>query len=148
MAYPPKLAELVETLALLPDRRARIDLLIDIADRFREVPADIARRPYPRDHQVPACESEAYLWAKKVANRRLKLHFAVENPQGISAKAMAVILDESLSGAPLEEVAAVSGDVVYEVFGRELSMGKSMGLMGMVAMVQSSAKQLLGEETR
>ncbi len=143
--YPLRLAELVDTLALMPDRLGRIDLLIDVADRFHDLPERIARRPFAKDHQVPACESEAYLWAEKLDGDRLKFHFAVENPQGISAKAMAVILDESLSGAPLEEIAQVSSDVVYDVFGRELSMGKSMGLMGMVAMVQSSAKQLMGE---
>jgi cysteine desulfuration protein SufE len=143
--YPPKLAELVDTLALVPDRMARIDFLIGLADRFREVPERIARRPFPDDHQVPACESEAYLWAEKTSGGRLKFHFAVENPQGISAKAMAVILDESLSGEPLADVAGVSGDVVYDVFGRELSMGKSMGLMSMVAMVQRSAQRLWEE---
>lgn len=145
MAYPPRLAELVDTLALLPDRLARIDLLIDVADRFRDVPERIARRPFPKDHQVPACESEAYLWAEKTDGDRLKFHFAVENPHGISAKAMAVILDESLSGAPLRDIVELSSDVVYDVFGRELSMGKSMGLMGMVAMVQNSARQLMGD---
>ena len=145
MTYPPKLAELVDTLALLGDRNDRIDYLISVADRFREVPERVARRPFPEQHKVPACESEAYLWAEKRDDGTLKLHFAVENPQGISAMAMAVILDETLSGAPPEEVAAVPGDVVYEIFGRELSMGKSMGLMGMVSMVQSSAKRLLAE---
>ena len=145
MGYPRKLQELVETLALLPDRVDRIDLLIDVADRFQEVPERIARRPFGDDHKVPACESEAYLWAEKLPSGRLKLHFAVENPQGISAKAMAVILDESLSGEALEEIAALPADVVYEIFGRELSMGKTMGLMGMVSMVTLSAKQLLAE---
>ncbi len=145
MAYPEKLGELVDTLALLDDRMARIDVLIGIADRFREVPERIARRPFAKEHQVPACESEAYLWAERQAGG-LKFHFAVENPQGISAKAMAVILDDSLSGAPLPEIATLSGDVVYDIFGRELSMGKSMGLMGMVAMVQNSAKKALGTE--
>lgn len=38
----------------------------------------------------------------------------------------------AVTGAPLDQVAAVSTDVVYEIFGRELSMGKSMGLTGMV----------------
>ncbi len=146
MAYPEKLVELVDTLELLGgDRTARIDLLIDVADRFREVPERIARRPFGKDHQVPACESDAYLWAERQAGDRLKFHFAVENPQGISARAMAVILDESLSGATLPEIAALSGDVVYDIFGRELSMGKSMGLIGMVAMVQNSAKKVLQE---
>jgi cysteine desulfuration protein SufE len=54
---------------------------------------------------------------------------------------MAVILDDTLSGAPLEQVAEVPSDIVYDVFGRELSMGKSMGLMSMVGMVANLAKK-------
>ena len=65
----------------------------------------------------------------------------MENPQGISAKSLAVILDEGLSGQPLDQVAAVPQDLVYRVFGRELSMGKSMGLMGMVSMVTALARK-------
>ena len=142
VAYPPKLADLVALLSGL-DRGDRIDLLIGIADRFREVPERVARRPFPAEHLVPACESEAYLWAERLAGGGLKFHFAVDNPQGISAKAMAVILDETLSGEDPRAVAAVPGDVVYEIFGRELSMGKSMGLQGMVAMVQRSAEKVV-----
>ena len=141
MAYPPKLAALVETLAMVPDRMDRIDFLISISDRFQEVPEHVAQRPFPEDRKVPACESEAYLWAERQAEGTLKFHFAVENPQGISAKAMAVILDESLSGEPPALYESLPGEVVYEIFGRELSMGKSMGLMGMVSMVTASAKK-------
>jgi cysteine desulfuration protein SufE len=141
-AWPAKLVELVDGLGVL-DRGDRIQMLIDIADRFREVPESVARRPFSDDHKVPACESEAYLWAEKLADGTLKFHFAVENPQGISAKAMAVILDDTLSGEAPRSVAAVDGDVVYKIFGDELSMGKSMGLMGMVSMVQTSARKLL-----
>jgi cysteine desulfuration protein SufE len=144
-AWPPKLEELVELLEVL-DRGDRIQMLIDLADRFREVPESVARRPFAADHKVPACESEAYLWAEKRDDGTLKFHFAVENPQGISAKAMAVILDDTLSGEAPRSVAAVGGDVVYRIFGNELSMGKSMGLMGMVSMVQTSAKKLLEAE--
>jgi cysteine desulfuration protein SufE len=140
---PEKLVEMVELFELL-DRPTRIETLISIADRFEEVPESVARRPFGEEHKVPACESEAFLWAVPGEDGSLKFHFAVENPQGISAKAMAVILDETLSGAPPEEVARVDGDVVYQIFGKELSMGKSMGLMGMVAMVRRSAQQQLG----
>lgn len=142
MGYPSKLAELVDTLALVPDRLGRIELLISIADRFEEVPPEVAHRPFPDENKVPACESEAYVWAQRQVDDTLKFYFAVENPQGISAKAMAVILDESLSGQPPAAVQAVSGEIVYEIFGKELSMGKSMGLMGMVAMVTASARRL------
>ena len=47
-----------------------------------------------------------------------------------------------ISAAP-EEVVRVPPDVVYRIFGRELSMGKSMGLMGMVAMVATEARRRL-----
>jgi cysteine desulfuration protein SufE len=140
---PAKLEETLELLDLVPDRAERIQLLIDIADRFEEVPPRLARRPFSPDHQVPACESEAYVWGEQRPDGTLDFHFAVENPQGISAKSLAVILDEGLSGAPLEQVAAVPQDLVYRVFGRELSMGKSMGLMGMVSMVASMARSRL-----
>ncbi len=126
---------------MVPDRSERIQLLIDIAGRFEEVPPRIARRPFPPEHLVPACESQAYLFAETRPDGTLDFHFAVENPQGISAKAMATILDETLSGAPPEQVAEVPQDVVYQIFGRELSMGKSMGLMSMVGMVASLAKR-------
>ncbi len=143
-ALPERLAETLETLALVPDRADRIQLLIDVADRFREVPPSLAVRPFPESNRVPACESEAYVWAERRPDGRLDFHFAVENPQGISAKALAVLLDESLSGAPLDQVAQVPQDVVYRIFGDELSMGKSMGLMGMVSMIRNAARQALG----
>ncbi len=141
MAVPAKLTDTLETLEMVPDRSERIQLLIDIAGRFEEVPPRLARRPFATDHQVPACESEAYVFTEPRPDGTLDFHFAVENPQGISAKAMAVILGDSLSGTPPEQVAEVSQDIVYQVFGRELSMGKSMGLMSMVGMVAALAKK-------
>jgi cysteine desulfuration protein SufE len=141
---PARLARLLDAFALMPDRGERIQTLIGIAKRFRPVPEEVARRPFPEDHKVPACESEAYLFARPQADGTLKLHFAVENPQGISAMAMAVILDETLSGAPLDQVARLPQDLPYRLFGQELSMGKSMGLMGMVSMVQATARRALG----
>lgn len=140
---PEKLEQTLDALAMVPDRSERIQLLIDIASKFQEVPPDVAARPFPEENRVPACESEAFVWGERRPDGRLDFHFAVENPQGISAKAMAVILKDSLSGQPLEQVAAVPQDIVYTVFGNELSMGKSMGLMGMVGMVKTLAKKAL-----
>lgn len=146
MAVPEKLTDTLEMLEMVPDRNERIQLLIDIASRFEEVPPRIARRPFSPEHQVPACESQAYVFAEERPDGTLDFHFAVENPQGVSAKAMAAILDETLSGAPPEQVAEVSQDIVYRVFGRELSMGKSMGLMAMVGMVATMAKKYVEEK--
>ena len=130
-------------LALLPDRADRIQYLIAVADRFREVPPEVAQRPFGEEHRVPQCESEAYVWATPRADGTLDFHFAVENPQGISAKALAVILADGLSGVSPEQVGAVPGDVVYAVFGRELSMGKNLGLLGMLQMCHAFARRQL-----
>lgn len=129
----------------LGSRQERIEFLIDTADRYREVPAGVAQRPFDSSHLVPNCESEAYFWPVDRADGTLDLYFAVENPQGISAKAMAVILSETLSGVPLDAVAKVEDDLAYEIFGRELSMGKSMGLNGMTAMVRLAAQRKLAQ---
>ena len=59
---PPLRAHL-EMLELLPDRSDRIQYLISLADRFRDVPPSVATRPFGEEHRVPQCESEAYVWA-------------------------------------------------------------------------------------
>jgi cysteine desulfuration protein SufE len=147
-ALPEKLAQTIDALSLVSDRAERIQTLIDLAGRFEEVPPEIARRPFSTLNQVPACESEAYVFQERRPDGTLKFHFAVENPQGISAKALAVILEETLSGAPPEQIARVQPDIIYRIFGPELSMGKSMGLMGMVGMVQAAAKKALERRAR
>jgi hypothetical protein len=43
----------------------------------------------------------------------------------------------------LEQVAEVPTDIVFKLFGREISMGKGQGLMGIVAMVAHEAKKRL-----
>lgn len=139
--YPEKLTELVADFEKIADRTERTELLIYYSDQFHSVPQDIAQRPYPESHRVPACESEAYVWAKPRPDGTLKFYFAVENPQGLSAKALAYILDETLSGAPLKQVEAVSPDIVFALFGNNLSMGKGAGLTGMVSMVQNLARE-------
>ena len=60
--YPAQLRELVELFELLDDRSERIQTLIDTADRFQEVPEDVAKRPFEEAHKVPACESEVFVW--------------------------------------------------------------------------------------
>lgn len=145
VSAPEKLRRFLDLLRSVGDRDDRIELLIGMAERFREVPSEIARRPFPAENLVPHCESQAYFWAEDRSDGTLGLHFAVENPQGISARAMAVILDECLSGEPLEQIAGVEDDLPLEIFGRELSMGKTMGLNGMVAMVRLAAQKRLAQ---
>jgi cysteine desulfuration protein SufE len=139
---PERLERVLSVLESL-DREERITLLIEAAGRFKPVPPRIAQRPFPASHRVPGCESEAYVWTEAQPGGTLAFHFAVENPQGISATALAAILQDCLSGAPLDEVAEVPPDIVYRIFGHELSMGKSLGLMGVVEMVRVVAQRQL-----
>ena len=137
---PKKLQELLETFDMFPDPADRTGLLLSYADQFREVPTEIATRPFPKDHQVPQCESDAFVWAMKQPDGTLNLYFAVENPSGVSARALAAILDRTLSGLPASDIANVSCDIVERIFRRNISMGKGMGLMAMVQAVQALAK--------
>ena len=139
---PTPLETVLEDFAFV-DRAERAELLIEAADRFEEVPPNIATRPFPEENHVQRCESEAYVWAEDRPDGTLKFHFAVENPQGLSAKSWGVIMDETLSGQPLDEVAAVSPEVIFAIYGKDLSMGKGQGLMGMLSHVTHAAKQRL-----
>jgi cysteine desulfuration protein SufE len=139
---PAPLAELIEDFAFV-ERNERAEMLIEYADRFQEVPAAVATRPFGEENHVQRCESEAYVWAEDNPDGTLKFHFAVENPQGLSAKAWSVILDETLSGQPLDAVASVSPEAVLQVFGKDLSMGKGQGLMGILDLVTRAAKRRL-----
>lgn len=146
-AMPETLERVVQDFEFA-DRTERIDMLIEYADRFQEVPPEVAERPFPEDHHVQKCESDAYVWAEDLPDGTLKYYFAVENPQGISARAWSVIMDETMSGASLETVASTPCDVVFTVFGKEVSMGKGMGLMGITDMVTAYAKQKLKAQGR
>ena len=141
-----KLNDLLELFAEYPDTAERTQLLLEYADRFREVPASVASRPFDRSALVPHCESEAYVWAVPNGDGTLKLHFAVENPSGVSAKALAAILDRTLSGQPAEEIAKVDPEIVEKIFRQNISMGKGMGLMSMVQRVQALAKRATTEK--
>ena len=137
---PGALRDVIDTFALVSDPADRANLLIDFADRFRPVPPEIATPPFSKNHLVPYCESEAYVWLVPKADGTANLHFAVENPSGISAKALASILGSTLSGLTPEEIEQVSPDIVEQIFRQNISMGKGMGLMAMVQAVQALAR--------
>jgi cysteine desulfuration protein SufE len=138
---PNHLREVIESLNSTDDPDERAALLIYWADRYRPVDPSVARPPYDPAHRIPFCESDAYVWAVRKDDGTLDLHFAVENPSGISAKALAAILKNTLSGLPASAVAAVTPDIVTEIFRQNISMGKGMGLMAMVQAVQALAAQ-------
>ena len=137
---PPSLQSVLETFATFDDPADRSDLLLGYADQFKDVPPTVAVRPFDKSHLVPHCESEAYAWAIKQPGGTLKLYFAVENPSGVSAKALATILDRTLSGLPASQIAQIDPEIVERIFRQNISMGKGLGLMSMVQSVRALAR--------
>lgn len=139
---PAPLAEALVDLEKIDDRELRFDLLLEYADRFVEVSPEIATRPFDPAKLVPGCESEVYLWVTKDERGRITPHFAVENPQGLSAKALAALLAETLTGATAPEIANVPDTIVHAIFGGTISMGKGHGLMSMVRTLKERGTRL------
>lgn len=141
--YPPILQDYLDDFAFISTRDERIDFLIAIADEFQAVPPAVASKPYDEARRVIGCESEAFVWAIERPDGMLDFYFDVLNPQGLSAMAMCAILEQACSGAPLEQVAAIDGEVVFTFFGRDISMGKGRGLTEIINAVVYAAKQNL-----
>ena len=144
--YPEKLREIMEIFTEVSEAE-RVEILLDYSDRFREVPNTLAVRPFPEENRVQRCESEAFVFIEPLAeDNTLKFYFAVENPQGVSAKALGAILQEILSGGAVQDVLSISEDIVIKMFGKRISMGKGEGLMGMISLLKYYAKQALKEQ--
>lgn len=141
--YPKALKAYLDDFAFVGTREERADFLIAIADEFSPVPSSVAVKPYSEANRVVGCESEAFVWALDRPDGTVDFYFDVLNPQGLSAMAMSAILDQSCSGAPLEQVAAIDGEVVFAFFGRDISMGKGRGLTELVNAVVYEAKRRL-----
>lgn len=140
MSYPPLVQEFVDLVALSGDRTERIQTLISLSDRYDGAAASGVSRDAER--RVPGCESEVYLDSAPKGDG-IDLLYAVDNPQGVSAMALAVVLREGLAGRPLQEVLQVSENLPFDLFGAELSMGKSTGLTNMVRMAKALAQREL-----
>ncbi|HWT46419.1 MAG TPA: SufE family protein [Vicinamibacterales bacterium] len=146
MTYPGKLQDVLDMFELF-DTADRTSMLLSYADQFREVPSSVATRPFSRSHQVPHCESDAYVWGVRQPDGTLDLHFAVENPSGVSARALAVILQKTLSGLQAADIATVDASIVERLFRQNISMGKGLGLMSMVQAVQATARSAAAQDT-
>ncbi len=137
---PQDLKNILQDFEMLPDMDRQM-YLIDYSDRFEEVPPEVATRPFPESHHVKECESDAYVWATPRGDGTFDFHFAVENPQGVSARSFSRILQETLSGQPVDVINAVPDTLVTDLFGKGISMGKGMGLQGILRMVKYFANQ-------
>jgi sulfur transfer protein SufE len=144
--YPEKLREVLEIFDENPGERNQ--MLIEYSDQFTGVPEPICARPYPESHQVPHCESDSYVFVEPLddpnvtASPRLKFYFAVENPFGVSARALSAILDSTVNDLPANEIANMPiEDIVPTLFGKNISMGKGHGLLSIAAVMKRLAQR-------
>lgn len=143
--FPEALHEILEIFEESPISDQH-EILLDYSDRFQDVPERIATRPYPEENRVPQCESEAYVFTEVGENGGINFYYAVENPQGVSAKALAAILQETLQGADQATIESLPEDFVYKLFGPNVSMGKGAGLMGMISLLKYYARKQHNQE--
>jgi cysteine desulfuration protein SufE len=136
MTYPQRLRKLLESWQQLSDQNQRIEALVAYAQRYPSLESQSGESLPDAQHLVPGCESQVYVWSEPSQGNRRRLRFRVDNPSGISSMALAVLLDETLSEEDPEAVQSVDEGFVYDLFGRELSMGKGMGLVNMVRMAK------------
>jgi len=139
MPYPQPIQEFVENLSFIEDRAERIQVLIELSRSYK--PAN-QEKPYPAENRVPGCESEVYTWLTLTPEKTLNLEIAVDNPQGISAMALAALIASGIQNQPPQIAAQLDEELVYGLFGKELSMGKTMGLTNLVRQVKAQANNL------
>ena len=143
--YPEALRDVL--LAFQDNPNDRNAMLIEYSDQFQGVPARIAQQPYPEEHRVPHCESESYVFVELLAPDEngklpLKFHYAVENPFGVSARALSAILNSTIDGLIADEIARMPiEDIVPTLFGKNVSMGKGQGLLGIAAITKAFAQR-------
>jgi cysteine desulfuration protein SufE len=139
MPYPQPIQEFVENLSFIDDRAERIQVLIELSRSYKPAKQE---KPYPAENRVPGCESEVYTWVTLSSENNLNLEIAVDNPQGISAMSLAALIASGLQNQSPTLANQLDEDIVYALFGKELSMGKSMGLTNLVRQIKAQAANL------
>ncbi|MGZ3300663.1 MAG: SufE family protein [Isosphaeraceae bacterium] len=123
------IAELSES-----DRQERIDLLIDFAKNLPPLPEHLAEFK-DASHRVEECQSPVYLFAEMVGDRvALYADAPIEAP---TVRGFVSLLIEGLSGATVEEVLKVPGDLVERCALQEvLGMLRVRGLGGVLRRIK------------
>ena len=143
--YPKPLQDLLEFFKDIEDRSERTEMLIYWSDKYQRADESVTgSKPYSDSNKVPACESEAYIWSNARSDGSLDFHYVVENPQGLSAKALSAILSTTVSGSRLEEIQNLESDIIIRaLFGAKMGMVRTQGLRGIVKMTRAYAIQSL-----
>ena len=132
---------MLDTFAMFADPADRTNLLLGYADQFKEVPREVAARPFGRDHLVPHCESEAYVWALKQPDGTHEALLRGREPVGrVGQGAGGHPPPDRSPGSRPPRSPPITPDIVEQIFRQNISMGKGLGLMSMVQAVQALAR--------
>ncbi len=143
---PSEFARLLESFRTLEDPAERMMMLIEFASCYVDPPPTLAHRPFPEECRLSGCPAHIYFWAVSRSDDTLDFYFAVEDEAGVSARAFAVILSRSVSGASPAAVANIPTDVIETIFGPDLPPGKRQCLLAMLDAVKSAARDCLEDE--
>jgi cysteine desulfuration protein SufE len=137
-SMPPALDTIVADLSGC-DRQERIDLLLDFAKSLSALPERLAAHK-DASHRVEECQSPVYLFVELDGEKvSLYADAPIEAP---TVRGFVSLLLEGLSGATVEEVLQVPGDLVDRCGLTEiLGMLRVRGLTGVL-------RRLKGEVTR
>jgi cysteine desulfuration protein SufE len=134
------IAELSES-----DRQERIDLLIDFAKNLPPLPERLASLK-DASHRVEECQSPVYLFVE-LKGDRVDLHAdaPIEAP---TVRGFVSLLIEGLSGATVEEVLKVPGDLVERCALQEvLGMLRVRGLSGVLRRIKREVTRAAMDRT-
>ena len=113
------------------DRQERIELLIDFAKNLPPLP-DRLEKLKDAEHRVEECQSPVFLFVETEGDRvAIHADAPIEAP---TVRGFVAILVEGLSGATVEEILSIRGDLIERIGLPEiLGMLRVRGLSGILA---------------
>jgi cysteine desulfuration protein SufE len=146
MAYPPKLAEIVEFFEMLPDEEKRENLIVY---------ADNSRHQEPRENETfsledvrkdEECTDTVGVFLQVDEDR--SAHFRVTLGPHVQTltKAMTTVLCKGLDGLTPEEVMEVPQDFVPKIVGAHLIRARSQTVYYILSRMKGICKVYLGRE--
>lgn len=134
-----RLNELIADFAELDDEE-KLELLVEMADELPAASAGRCACPDAESCRVQECQTAVYLWIDVIDGRvRLEADVPKKSP---TVRGLVTLVIQGLSGATVEEVAALPDDLVAHIgLQRALGMQRQQGFRGVVARIKREARR-------
>lgn len=137
VAYPAKLAEIVELFDDLP-RQDRIDLLLEFAGELPDVPAQL--RGTAAADPVHECLTPVTVYTVPAAEgAEIYIEVGEEAP---TIKAVASVVIQGCEGATREEILAIPGDLPVRIIGPEMVGQRRFGLAALIQHIKAAVAKM------